>query len=96
MCSRSSYLLEKQRWISSWDGRTRSGAGFSRADAALSEAAFVHSEDLSAENEKRLLRKGAMDVQDHRNVAPDVVAGLVLHIWPPKPVPLSEEINELF
>lgn len=50
----------------------------SRADAALSEAAFVHREDLSAE--KRLLRKGAMDVQDHRNVAPDVVAGLVLHI----------------
>lgn len=32
----------------------------SRADAALSEAAFVHREDLSAE--KRLLRKGAMDV----------------------------------
>lgn len=53
----------------------------SRADAALSEAAFVHREDLSAE--KRLLRKGAMDVQDHQNVAPDVVAGLVLYIWPP-------------
>lgn len=66
----------------------------SRADAALSEAAFVHREDLSAE--KRLLRKGAMDVWDHQNVAPDVVARLVIYIWPPQRVQLTKEINDQF